>query len=119
MRFAVLRHYGSKDKEDHHDVLLEVTMGDNEEDLALDKLECSTLNLRGRRLTIDPQGLIRRRYLTYEGPMMGDRGSVQRVDSGRYILTSTDTLKFEGGILNGEFSFQETNGGNLNMCKFD
>jgi len=48
----------------------------------------------------------RRKYLDYEGPVSGDRGTVTRFDDGRYELLSQHhdrglTLKFEGRVLNG------------------
>lgn len=49
----------------------------------------------------------RRAYLTYEGPVSGGRGSVRRVDEGRYeLLARTEAgwrVRFTGRLLAGVF----------------
>ena len=79
MRYVILFHQNNPGKEDHHDILLEVFEGDDPEQLALDKLETSQLCLGRESFSIDPQDLIRRRYLTYEGSMTGNRGFVKEL----------------------------------------
>ena len=107
LRFVVLRHHSSPDKTDHYDIGLEITRGDNSDDLSLDKLECLELDLTTETLGIEPQELIRRRYLYYEGLMRGNRGAVSRVDEGIYMITNSDKLIFRGKLLRGTYALSD------------
>lgn len=52
----------------------------------------------------------RRRYLDYEGPVSGDRGTVTRWDSGNYkVLSETPNLVIEisGRRMNGKIMIQD------------
>ncbi|MEK6800481.1 MAG: hypothetical protein AABY10_01140 [Nanoarchaeota archaeon] len=106
MRFVVLRHSGVSSKPDHYDILLEITVGDDDEDIALDKLESKVDDLTSMRVDVDPQDMIRRRYLNYEGPMRDNRGFVIRVDEGRYKIREDGCLEFEGSLLKGFYHFE-------------
>ncbi|MEK6854660.1 MAG: hypothetical protein AABX73_00370 [Nanoarchaeota archaeon] len=106
MRFVVLMHSGAPSKTDHHDILLEITKGENDEDIALDKLESLGQDLTRMKIYVDPQEMIRRRYLTYEGPMRDNRGFVKRVDEGRYRIREDNSLEFEGSLLKGSYHFE-------------
>ena len=106
LRFTVLRHYDYPGKHDHYDILLEILEGEDPEQVALDKLE-STTDPASPKIAIDHKGLIRRLYLTFEGPMTKNRGFVRRVDEGVYRLTKSGSLEFDGRILRENYSFQE------------
>ncbi|MBI4170587.1 MAG: hypothetical protein HY514_02750 [Candidatus Aenigmarchaeota archaeon] len=108
LRYAILFHYDYLGKPNHYDILLEIVEGEGSEQLALDKIETTeVLRSLQAAIVIDPKELIRRRYLTYEGPMSGNRGFVKRVDSGTYKLTESDSLEFRGSLLNGRYHFSE------------
>lgn len=53
-------------------------------------------------------------YLEYEGPVSGDRGTVRRVDEGRYVRLSGQKdrweVRFEGGMLRGRFVLARVSG---------
>lgn len=117
LRYAILFHYDYLGKPDHHDILLEIIQGEDPEQLALDKIESAEQDLTRPQIIINPQELIRRRYLTYEGAMRGNRGFVRRVDEGRYRLTESDQLEFEGRVLRGVYSFDERAEEELYMIK--
>ena len=104
LRFAVLRHTGYPGRENHYDILLEVAPGRDPDEPVMVKLE-SAGPLNRRELQVVYQGLIRRRYLQYEGPMTGNRGRVRRVDQGVYRLSGNENVRFEGKILKGPYSF--------------
>ncbi len=49
----------------------------------------------------------RKAYLSYEGPVSGDRGTVHVVDAGTYAVLHTDktrrTIAFDGDVLSGNY----------------
>jgi len=47
--------------------------------------------------------MIRRRYLTYEGTMSGNRGRIKRLDSGIYCQADYETVIFNGSKLKGTY----------------
>jgi len=104
LRFAVLRHTDYPGRQDHHDIVLEVSTGRDPDDIALMKFE-STAPLDHSELDVTYQGSIRRRYLHFEGPMSGNRGLVVRVDEGVYRLTGLNRVEFEGTRLRGSYVF--------------
>lgn len=54
-------------------------------------------------------------YLDYEGPVSGDRGSVQRLDSGAFTTgNEASTFILAGRILRGGISFTQPVSGQLN-----
>ena len=78
LRYVVLRHEGVADP--HFDLMLELA-----EDQALATWRCPVWPLTKRvRITRLPDH--RREYLTYEGPVSGDRGRVSRVEAGTYQM---------------------------------
>ena len=106
LRFSVLRHTKYPGKENHYDIVLEVQDGQDSEEVALVKFE-TTNRLGSREMSVNHQGMVRRRYLEYVGPMSGDRGKVRRVDSGVYRYTPLDKIEFKGKALSGEYVFDE------------
>jgi hypothetical protein len=106
MHYAILLHSDSPDKKDHHDIVLEIVEGNSLEEPHLDKLETFQIDLEGTRIMVEPQDLIRRKYLTYEGPMSNNRGIVKRVDEGLYRILDDDSLEFDGNILHGRYRFE-------------
>ena len=52
----------------------------------------------------------RREYLSYEGPLSGNRGRVDRVDRGRYDVLAADedrwTVVLEGSVLKGRYDLR-------------
>ena len=107
MNYVVLRHTGHPEKPDHFDIMLEITEGEGSQDIALDKMECTDVS--GTALTVDPQDMVRRLYLKYEGEMRGNRGFVARVDEGKYQLTDDGRVIFHGRLLSGAYAFKEEN----------
>lgn len=105
MRYAVLHHTGHPGKQDHFDIMLELTQGEDPEDIALDKLACNDID--PHEIAADPQYMVRRRYLRYEGDMPGGRGRVRRVDEGEYMLMDDGRLVFRGRILNGVYACRD------------
>ena len=100
LRFAVLRHSNYPGKPDHYDLVFEVAHGEDTEEAALVKFETGS-ELGAQEIQVTFKGQIRRRYLQYQGPMTGNRGQVQRVDSGTFRLVGWDYIKVNGNMLNG------------------
>jgi hypothetical protein len=99
-RFAILLH--NHPAGDHWDLLLEAG-----EMLAAWRLLADPL--AGNAGAIPAQKLPDHRmiYLTYEGPISGNRGSVRRVEDGSYELLDRDgdcwRVALKGRLLHGEF----------------
>ena len=102
LRFAVLEHTNYPGHQDHYDVVLEMTPGNDPEQVSLIKFE-STTSLHNQELRVKYSGNVRRRYLQFEGPMSEGRGHVRRVDEGTYRFTGSDVLDLNGQILNGRY----------------
>jgi hypothetical protein len=77
LRYAVLWHDGIAHP--HYDLLFETAPGS-----PLASWRCDSWPPEGGELTALPPH--RRRYLTYEGPIEGDRGRVRRVAEGHHQL---------------------------------
>ncbi|HQY89065.1 MAG TPA: hypothetical protein PK402_10425 [Tepidisphaeraceae bacterium] len=89
LRFVVLHHTGIKSP--HFDLMFELEIGDEK----LTSLRCPRWPIKlGDRL--EETGEHRCAYLTYEGPVSNDRGTVKRVDEGtldwRMILNDPFTI---------------------------
>lgn len=82
MRFAVLHHIGWPAHADHYDLLLQTAEGRDDNDTVLKAFASLAQDFPAPpcRLQLLPDH--RRLYLTYEGPVSGGRGRVQRVDEG-------------------------------------
>ena len=78
LRYVVLRHEGVADP--HFDLMLELVEGD-----ALATWRCPAWPLT-KRVRVTRLADHRREYLTYEGPVSGDRGRVSRVEAGTYQM---------------------------------
>jgi len=105
LRFAVLRHQGQEEVQDHYDIALEIVIDEDPEKLTLDKMETQD-DLDGDSLSIlGDSMMIRGKYLNYEGPMRGNRGFVKRTDNGLYMLREDDKIIFRGSLLKGTYKF--------------
>ena len=102
LKFAILRHFDFPGRDDHFDILLEVSSGEDEQQTALVKFETNS-DLASGNLLVEHKGLVRRRYLRYEGPMTGNRGHVERVDRGSYVLRGMECVDFNGVVLRGRY----------------
>ncbi|MEZ6057528.1 MAG: DNA polymerase ligase N-terminal domain-containing protein [Planctomycetaceae bacterium] len=81
-RFAILFH---DHPEPHWDFFLEVGT-------SLRTWRLAALPAAGLTIAATPLANHRQEYLTYEGPVSGDRGSVERVAAGKYeVLMGPDT----------------------------
>ena len=78
LQYVVLRHEGIADP--HYDLMLELAPG-----AALTTWRSLVWPLRNPT-PLTPLDDHRREYLTYEGPLTGDRGAVRRVAGGSYEL---------------------------------
>lgn len=92
-RFAILRH--SRSEETHWDFLLDLP---GRARLATWRIDTDPLQWfagEKKEFTAIVRALPdhRRVYLTFEGPVSGDRGTVQRVDSGAALLFQTGDQK--------------------------
>jgi len=92
-RFTILRHSQCVEKRNHYDIVIERCLGTNSEEVALAKYE----SLRIRQVTkaiYDSD--VRRRYLTYEGPMGENKGVISQIDSGSYETLPNGNLLLVG-----------------------
>lgn len=106
-RFALLLHRTPKDhsESNHWDLLLEPDEAEgrqglitwsmppmvNADSVCLDSFECLAKQKPDHR----------RIYLDYEGPINGNRGSVQRLDFGRLRVLGVEQFRLQGNLLNG------------------
>lgn len=136
MRFVVLHHTGWPGRGDHYDLMLQLEDGADDDDPVLrafatlsddfpDGISHSDTRARGGTAGIDAQiNLLRmlddhrRAYLAHEGPLTGNRGSVQRVEAGDVIFAAppgpgTQDLRFElqGTRLRGGFRLRPMGSG--------
>jgi hypothetical protein len=105
-RFVVLRHAFSDDspRASHWDLMLE-----DELDLITWALEAlpgsSAVKVNATRLPAH-----RLAYLTYEGPVSGDRGHVQRCDAGEYEWLTREAdlicVQLQGQLLRGHATLE-------------
>jgi len=107
-RFVILHHRAVLG--DHWDLMLE--RGDVlwTWQLLRDPTDRANFPIPARR--IDDHRLA---YLTYEGPISGDRGTVRRIDAGTYRLDSAEegslVVRLEGATLQGVFTLIQTANG--------
>lgn len=99
-RFVVLLH--EKKEDVHWDLMLEA--GDALATWAMPPrpLPLESLTVRARRLPDH-----RRAYLDYEGPVGGDRGTVRRVDSGRFETLPDGRFRLHGEQFNGVLTVRD------------
>lgn len=102
LRFAVLFHYDWPDNPDHYDLVLEKELGEDSEEEKLMKFKSEKMP-KGKEFFASFERMIRRRYLTYEGPMSGNRGKVRHLDDGLYRQIDYETVEFNGKKLKGVY----------------
>ncbi len=98
--FVVLRHFNCPGKEDHLDVLLEGIL--DREGKPLMKFE--TPEESNSFTLAQYKDNVRGDYLTYEGPMTGNRGEVKRVESGNWHINRHGEIVFEGERMSGRYN---------------
>jgi len=107
LRYVLLRH--SLDTGDfHYDLMLELRPGRGSSARTLWGLERADLPKRGAsRLEWRTHRMHRRRYLTFEGDLGKNRGSVERIDRGQYCVAQVGgclILEILGKLLSGRFT---------------
>ncbi len=99
-RFAILAHSGHGPL--HYDLLLEEA-----ETLATWQFETNPAETQSRKLPCRRLPDHRQVYLDYEGPVSGNRGEVQRIETGTWQpLCVTETrweFELTGGTISGRF----------------
>jgi len=106
--FVVLLHEGSLSGKVHHDLCLEVNRSMNPGEKGLEKFEIPSLDLTEERLVLKPQGPVRKRYLSYQGEMDGNRGVVSQAEVGTYIVSPGEkNITFMGQKLEGTYDVRE------------
>lgn len=99
-RYVILYHKGHGSE--HWDLMLDAGRA-----LATWQLAAQPVRGAGEPIPAKPIGDHRKRYLDYEGPIGGDRGSVTRYDRGTYrsVHRTPDCWRLElaGTVLNGLF----------------
>jgi len=96
-KFVVLKHFNYPGKKDHLDILIDGLSDFGNPETPLMKFE--TKDPLDAVSSAQYQGNIRDRYLTYEGPMSGNRGEVKRVDSGEWHMEDQGIMVLEGNTL--------------------
>jgi hypothetical protein len=110
MRFVVLHHTQWPGRNDHYDLMIEHSEGNHPDDLALKTYATTTDIFPGNGSTLQAISDHRRAYLTLEGPLSNDRGTVTRVDEGECIPSPSGNgfrAEFKGRKLRGKFWLQE------------
>ena len=89
--FVILRHsFEGAPKRDHFDLLIETEPGTDPDARTLIAFRSTDLDAQGLPTSAERLEAHRRRYLTYEGPVTGNRGSVTRVRTGTARLTERE-----------------------------
>ena len=94
LRYVVLRHEGVE--EGHFDLMFETKRGS---DLATWRVREWPIDERSEFVQLRAH---RRVYLTYEGTISGDRGSVHRVHSGHHVVEEDRAERLVVRLENGE-----------------
>ena len=116
-RFAILLHKTSPDYErpTHWDLLLE--RGD-----ALDAWALAEEPAIGKTIAAERLPDHRLRYLDYEGPISGGRGSVSKWDTGTFVITSDQAdrlvIRVSGGQPLGEVVIEQQSDSNCCRVSF-
>ena len=99
-RFAILHHQGPAGE--HWDLMLERGDGLLTWQLGMEPISRDVLPIEARRIADH-----RKKYLTYEGPISDDRGTVRRVDGGSVdfenVTASELVVRLAGSRLVGTF----------------
>lgn len=105
-RFVILRHElpAGHDRETHFDLMLE--MGG-----VLRTWSLSELPSAGKSIPAEALPDHRLAYLTYEGPVSGNRGSVSRVEEGEFTVVAESATRLEvrlsGNSLRGNLTLRQ------------
>lgn len=114
MKFVLLRHT-LPDGKDHLDLLLEAqSFGDADDKTLIGFKRDDLLENGSSTILWQTHGRRRRLYLTYEGDIGRNRGTVQRVDRGWYIIRKRKEmliLSISGRVLSGQFCLRRMNRG--------
>ncbi len=106
LRYVLLRH-SLEARNVHYDLMLELRPGGGSSARTLWGLQRTDLPRHGaRRLEWRTHRMHRRRYLTSEGHIGQNRGSVKRIDKGHYCVVQIGrylTLEISGKLLSGRF----------------
>jgi len=87
LRYVLLRHTPATERA-HYDLMLELRAGRGPSERTLWGLQSTELPARdAERLEWRTHRMHRRRYLTFEGEIGGNRGKVKRVDAGTYSVS--------------------------------
>ncbi len=103
--FILLRHTNHPVNDDHYDLLLEEITGDNPEEDVLLKYETPEIN--NDDLDIVCHGMFKRKHLDYESPRGKNVGIVEIIEKGIYEFLVPCSVKFDGQVLQGVYSFQK------------
>lgn len=106
LRYVLLRH-SLEARDFHYDLMLELRPGRGSSARTLWGLQRPDFpKLAARRLEWRTHRMHRRRYLTFEGDLGKNRGSVERIDRGQYCVAQVGgrlTLEIVGKLLSGRF----------------
>lgn len=107
LRYSLLRHAVDA-RNFHYDLMLELRPGRGSSARTLWGLQRTDLPRHGaHRLEWRTHSIHRRRYLTFEGDLGKNRGSVERIDKGQYCVAEVGgrlTVEIAGKLLSGRFA---------------
>lgn len=107
MKFIIHQHSDCTAQADHYDFMLERSTVLDTWQINLSDLD---LLLKGKPISTIQIAGHRKKYLTYEGPVSGNRGKVMRVDSGSYETVeespTSRIVKLHGNRLRGVLHIQ-------------
>lgn len=104
LRFVVLQHTGWPGHPDHYDLMLQKEPGSSDDDTVLATYSTSNnVFPSGSGEILFSNHDHRRAYLTFEGALSQQRGSVTRADEGTMEWIASDIVRLSGQRLRGEF----------------
>lgn len=118
MRFVVLHHTGWPGHADHYDLLLQRAAGRGDDDRVLTAFGSLANEFPWELCLLRRRADHAKAYLTFEGPVSGGRGRVQRVDEGECTATAPPApdmaevnVQLSGLKLNGLFRLRHVGEG--------